>query len=87
MKNPSHRYVWWAPYQQFEHLNLILNGWREHECVYADNEVWIKLSKVMQMEKNTCADCGCELEDEDEVLCDDCQDADDDEVYSEEDED
>lgn len=39
------------------------------------------------MEKNTCADCGCELEDEDEVLCDDCQDADDDEVYSEEDED
>ena len=47
IKNIKSRYVWWAPYQQFEHLNLILNGWREHECVYVENEMWIKLSKVM----------------------------------------
>lgn len=47
MMNPKHCYIWWCPYQGLEHLNLILVGWCEHECVYADDEIWIKLSKVM----------------------------------------
>lgn len=47
MKNPVSKYIWWCPYHGFEHLNLILNGWREHECVYVGDEVWIKVSKWM----------------------------------------
>jgi ribosome modulation factor len=47
IENIKSRYVWWCPYQGFEHLNLILNGWREHECVYVEDEMWIKLSRMM----------------------------------------
>ena len=43
----NNRTVWWCPYYSIEHLNLIKAGWREHYCIYADDEVWIKLSKVM----------------------------------------
>lgn len=37
------RYVWYAEYQGFEHLMLLLRGWKEHHCLYADGLVLIKL--------------------------------------------
>ena len=44
MKN---RFIEWCLYYGNEHLALIADGWKEENCVFADNAVWIKMSKVI----------------------------------------
>lgn len=40
---PPQRYVYYAEYQGFVHLMLILRGWKEEHCLVADGVTLIKL--------------------------------------------
>ena len=42
MKN---RIIEWCLYYSDEHLALVALRWKEENCVYADNAIWIKMSK------------------------------------------
>lgn len=38
------RWAFYAPYQGLVHLMLLRRGWKEHHCIYVNDEVLVKLT-------------------------------------------